>query len=270
MRAALLRRAPRMWRSMQLTDTLIRPPTNHLACGGSLQSSTRLHGRLHSSSDANRAQNASGSRSASSYAAASLTIALAWNSVGGSKTRSSWRSAEISGFFASAIRQGYYLLLFTFHFPLSTFHFPLPRDSASVVVLEPKVGDQFLAHHVAQRVLELHQLDKQVVLGVEPGGVHRTLEVERQPLLDAGHAGALGEIEKQRQVEHDRRREDAVAAEEVDLQLHLVAEPAHQVDIVPALFIVAARRIVVDADDVMEIFVEAGVEMRLQDVVEHG
>ena len=38
---------------------------------------------------------------------------------------------------------------------------------ASVVVLEPEVRDQLLAAQVAQRVLQLHQLDEEVVLRVE-------------------------------------------------------------------------------------------------------
>ena len=38
---------------------------------------------------------------------------------------------------------------------------------ASVVVLEAEVGDQVVAHDVAERVLELHGLDEQIVLGIE-------------------------------------------------------------------------------------------------------
>ena len=38
---------------------------------------------------------------------------------------------------------------------------------------------------IAQRVLQLHQLNEQVVLRIQPGRVHRALEVEREPLLDA-------------------------------------------------------------------------------------
>src|SRR6266550_5791290 len=75
-----------------------------------------------------------------------------------------------------------------------------------VVVLTAKMRDELLALEIAQRVLQLHQLDEQVVLRIEAAGVDRTLEVERQPLLDAMHAGALGKIEEQRDVEDDRRR----------------------------------------------------------------
>jgi hypothetical protein len=63
MSAALLRRAPRTWRSTQLTLALSVPPTNHFACGG-FQSSTLVHGVNHSSSWAKPAQKASGSLSA--------------------------------------------------------------------------------------------------------------------------------------------------------------------------------------------------------------
>ena len=45
-----------------------------------------------------------------------------------------------------------------------------------VVVLAAEVGDLLLAHHPAQRVLELGQLDEQVVLGIEAGRRHRALK----------------------------------------------------------------------------------------------
>src|SRR4051812_36963536 len=56
----------------------------------------------------------------------------------------------------------------------------LTTDSRSplVVVLASEMGDQFLAHHVAQRVLQLHQLDEQVVLRIDLRGMHRRLVVE--------------------------------------------------------------------------------------------
>src|SRR5206468_3073675 len=54
--------------------------------------------------------------------------------------------------------------------------------AALVVVLGAKVGDELFAAQVAQRVLELHQLNEQVVLGIQPRRGHRALEEERQPL----------------------------------------------------------------------------------------
>ena len=44
--------------------------------------------------------------------------------------------------------------------------------------------------------------------------------------LEAPHLGPLRHVHEQSQVEHDRRGEDAVAAEEVHLDLHLPARPA--------------------------------------------
>src|SRR4051812_36885209 len=58
--------------------------------------------------------------------------------------------------------------------------------SCLLVVLNAEVGDLLFAHQPAQGVLELGLLDEEVVLGVEPRGRLRALEVERQPLLDAG------------------------------------------------------------------------------------
>jgi hypothetical protein len=70
----------------------------------------------------------------------------------------------------------------------------------------------------------------------------------------------LREVEEEREVEDDGRGQNRVAAEEVDLDLHRVAEPAEDVYVVPALLVVAARRVVVDADDVREVLVELRVD----------
>src|SRR5262245_41292838 len=70
-----------------------------------------------------------------------------------------------------------------------------------IVVLQAEVRDQLLAPQVPQRVLQLHELDEQVVLGIEAGRGHGALEVEREPLLDAAHARAAGQVEEQRQVQ---------------------------------------------------------------------
>src|SRR5947209_20616059 len=139
---------------------------------------------------------------------------------------------------------------------------------ASVVIFEAEVRDEVFAAKVSERVLEFHQLDEDVVFGVESGRCHRRLEIEGEPLLYTFHADALREVEEEREVEDDGRGEDGVAAEEVDLDLHRVAEPAEDVYVVPAFLIVAARRVIVDADDVREVFVELRVNIRLEDVFE--
>lgn len=47
------------------------------------------------------------------------------------------------------------------------------RGSLLVVILQPKMGNERFAPQVPQRVLELHRLDKQVVLGIQPWHRHR-------------------------------------------------------------------------------------------------
>src|SRR5437868_742356 len=116
---------------------------------------------------------------------------------------------------------------------------PTRTGCSLVVVLTAKMRDQILALDVPECVLQLHQLNEEIVFGIEPRRVLRRLEVEREPLLNAAHARALRQIHEQRHVEDDRRGEYAVAAEEVDLELHRIAEPAEDVDVVPALFVVA-------------------------------
>src|SRR5688572_19302067 len=101
-----------------------------------------------------------------------------------------------------------------------------------------------------QRVLQFHQLNEDVVFRIETGSSLWRFEVEREPLLHAVQPAARREIEDQSEVEHDWRGENGVAAEEVDLDLHRVAERAENVNVVPALVVVTARRVIVDADDV--------------------
>src|SRR5207248_24748 len=92
------------------------------------------------------------------------------------------------------------------------------------------------------------------------------------PGVQAGGAlvAALGEVEQQREVEHDRRGQDRVAAEKVDLHLHRIAEPAEEIDVVPPFLGVAAGGVILDADLVIEIAVKFFVEVGLEDVIEHA
>src|SRR5271155_2775048 len=142
----------------------------------------------------------------------------------------------------------------------------------SVVVFQSKVSDQLLAHDVAKGVLQLHRLDKQIMLGIEPRRGHRRLEVEAQPLLNAEAAKAcrpLGEIEEEHQIEGDGRGQNRVAAEKIHLDLHRIAEPPEDVDIVPTLFVITTRWIIVNPHLVINVLVEVGIKLRLQDEVEH-
>src|ERR1700730_15758087 len=101
------------------------------------------------------------------------------------------------------------------------------------------MGNQLLAHYVTQCVLQLHRLNKKVVLGIKAWSRHWRLEVETEPLLNPkAFQGActLGEIHKEHQIQHQRSGQDRVTAQEIDLDLHRVAEPSKNVNVVPTLF----------------------------------
>src|SRR4030065_641518 len=65
------------------------------------------------------------------------------------------------------------------------------------VVLRPEVGDEVLAHPVAQGVLQFGGRDEQVVLRVQPRRHLRALEVEREPLLDPLLSGPGRKVHEQ-------------------------------------------------------------------------
>src|SRR5580692_8579186 len=153
--------------------------------------------------------------------------------------------------------------------PLRTLLAP-GEQQGSIVVFLAQMGDQVLAHHPAQRVLQLHRLDKQVVLGIKLRRAHGRFEIEAQPFLDAAHSGALGQIEEENQIKYDRRRQDRVAAEEIDLDLHRIAQPAEDVNVVPSFFVIPARWIVNDADLVVNVPVQVGIQLWLENVFEHA
>jgi hypothetical protein len=54
----------------------------------------------------------------------------------------------------------------------------LPGTFSLVVVLQSQVRDERLASQVPQRVFEFHQLNEQVVLGVESRSGHRRFQIE--------------------------------------------------------------------------------------------
>src|SRR5213083_393535 len=132
------------------------------------------------------------------------------------------------------------------------------------VVLDAEVRDLLLAHQPAQRVLELRLLDEEVVLGVQALRKLRALKVEGQPFLNPRQSGAAGEIED------DRRREDGIATEEIDFDLHRIAEPSEDVDVVPPFLIITAGWVVVDPDLVIDLAVQLGIQVGLEDVLEQA
>lgn len=76
--------------------------------------------------------------------------------------------------------------------------------------------------------------------------MHRCLEEEAQEALDAITTSTSCEVAQQGEVEQQWSSEDRVAAEEVDLDLHRIAHPSEDVDVVPSLLVVVARWIIVD------------------------
>jgi hypothetical protein len=126
------------------------------------------------------------------------------------------------------------------------------------VVLKAEVGNQVLTHDVPKSVLQLHGLDKEIVLGVNLRRVVRVLEVEAEPFLNTETlqaAGAGGEVHEKNQVERKRRSKDRIATEEVNLELHGISQPAEDVDIVPTLFVITTRRVIVVPKFVLEVLV---------------
>ena len=76
--------------------------------------------------------------------------------------------------------------------------------------------------------------------------VHRALEEEAEEALCAVTSGASSKVAQQYEVEAEGSSKDRVAAEEVNLNLHGVAHPTEDIDVVPTFFVVVARGIVVD------------------------
>src|SRR5205823_6150361 len=99
-----------------------------------------------------------------------------------------------------------------------------------IVIFQSQMRNQLLTPHPAQSIFQLHELDKNVVLGVNLGSVHRSLEIKRQPFLNAAHPRALRQIHKQNDIEDQRRRQDRIPAQEIDLDLHRIAEPSENID----------------------------------------
>ena len=100
--------------------------------------------------------------------------------------------------------------------------------------------------------------------------VHGALEVETHPRLNTAPTSAEGEVGTEYEVEHQGSGEDAVAAEEVHLDLHAVvlAHPSEDVEVVPTFLGITTRRIVIDAHLVEDVAVEFGLFVRLKDSVD--
>src|SRR3981081_2305809 len=104
------------------------------------------------------------------------------------------------------------------------------------------------------------------MLWIQPRRGHRRLEIEAEPLLNAEPSqlgAAFSKIQKKHQVQHNRRGQDGVAAQKIHLDLHGIAQPSEDIDIVPTFFIVTTRWVVIDAYLVEYIAVKIGIQSRL-------
>src|SRR5690242_5375387 len=126
---------------------------------------------------------------------------------------------------------------------------------------------------MAMGVFELHRLNKQIVFRIKSGGRHWRLKVKAQPLLNADVLqlrGALSEVQKQHEIEDDRRRKNRITAEEIHLDLHRIVQPTEDINVVPTFFVITARRVIVDANLVKNIAVKLRVKLGLEDMFEYA
>src|SRR5581483_4024811 len=108
---------------------------------------------------------------------------------------------------------------------------------------------------------------------IKSGWGHGRLEVEAQPFLNAKSFelfAALGEIHKQYEIKNNGGSQDGIAAQEIDFDLHGITQPSEDVDIVPTLFVITTRRIIVNANLMGEIAIQVGVKIGLKNVLQNG
>src|SRR5947208_3062416 len=99
------------------------------------------------------------------------------------------------------------------------------------------------------------------MLGIDAQGAVGSLEVEAEPLLNAQTAQAWGagcQVHEEDEIKGEGSGKYGVAAEEIYLELHGVAEPAEDIDVVPTFFIITTRWVIIDANLVVNVLVEIG------------
>ena len=125
----------------------------------------------------------------------------------------------------------------------------------------------FVTAKLTYLVLQHSKLLEKVVYWLVAILVHRCLAIEGEPLLNARKACTQSHIGEEHEVERQRSCQDGVTAEEVDLDGHGIAHPTEEVDVVPSLLLIAARRIVVDAYLMVDVAIELGVYLSIEDIL---
>src|SRR5258708_30049531 len=101
--------------------------------------------------------------------------------------------------------------------------------------------NQRLTLDMPQRVFQLHQLNKEIVLRIKPGSRHRRLPVKAQPLLNPNVLqlrSARSQIQEEDEIQSDGRGQDRIPAQKINLDLHRIAKPTEDVNVVPTLFVI--------------------------------
>ena len=114
-----------------------------------------------------------------------------------------------------------------------------------------------VATHLAECILQHGVLLIEVVdrLLPYPIVVHRTFQEEAQEVLNAITPCTGCEIDEQTEIKTHRCCQDRVATKVIDLDLHGIAHPAEDVDIIPRLLIILTWRVVVDAHLVVVVLI---------------
>ena len=102
-------------------------------------------------------------------------------------------------------------------------------------IVQTQVGQWLLTAKPTKGVLQLPVLDEEIVLRIQPLSGLWTLEIEGEPLLDPGKSRSRSQIQKERKVKYDGSSQNGIAAKEVELDLHGVAHPPDDIDVVPSL-----------------------------------
>jgi len=118
-----------------------------------------------------------------------------------------------------------------------------------------EMGDGFFVHNFSHGILELDMLDKDIMFGNHIGRMQWALEVERKPFLYSVEANSLSKVHQQHEIESNRSSKYGITAKEVDLNLHGITQPTKYVNIVPALFIIFTRWVIIDANFVIVVLV---------------
>ena len=106
----------------------------------------------------------------------------------------------------------------------------------------------------ASSIEPLHKsalLPAEVVIGPFAAVDHGRLKKHAELRLDPALAPPMSKIKATRDFNRQRRGENGIFAQEIDLQLHALTQKAGDIDVVPRLLVVASGTIVVDVNEMI-------------------